>query len=103
MSQVFVDFGTIENFTLIESASIVMYCSVPSVPTKDLEDMCASVRNLANALSNGDSVSGTCTNSKTCLDVSCNLEMQVDFFDRTTCPLSHTSALYISLCHICEC
>ena len=116
MSQVFGDFGSIGKFSLIESASIVMYCdntstpntlppSVPAVPTippqKDLEDMCASVRNLTNAISNGDSVSGTCTNSKTCLDVSCNLEMQVDFLTAqlalsvTLLPCESPFAIYV--------
>ena len=94
MSQVFGDFGSIGKFSLIESASIVMYCdntsmsntpppSVPSVPTilpqKDLEDMCVSVRNLTYGLSTGDSVTGMCNISENCSDVSCHLEIKLGF------------------------
>ena len=117
MPQVFGDVGSIGKFSLIESASVVMYCdntsmsntpspSVHSIPTippqKNLEDMCASVRNLTNALSNGDSVSGTCTNSETCLNVSCNLEMQVDFLtvqlalSVTLLPCESPFAIYVN-------
>ena len=41
--------------------------------------MCSSVRNLTNALSTGDSVTGMCNISENCSDVSCDLEMQLDF------------------------
>ena len=69
--------GTVE-FTLIESANLIMYCNttdLPTLPTKkaSLKDMCDSVRNLTNALSTGDTVTGTCNIFDTCLDVKCTL------------------------------
>ena len=38
--------------------------------------MCDSMRNLTSALSAGDSVTGTCNISETCLSVNCDLEIQ---------------------------
>ena len=69
--------GTVE-FTLIENANLIMHCNttdLPALPTKksSLKDMCDSVRNLTNALSTGDTVTGTCNIFDTCLDVKCNL------------------------------
>ena len=68
----------IVTFTLIENANLIMYCNttdLPALPTKkaSLKDMCDSVRNLTNALSTGDTVTGTCNIFDTCLDVKCNL------------------------------
>ena len=85
MSGEFPFFG---KFTLIENANLIMYCSAPPSPTplptplpstipvkKGLEEMCASVGNLTSALSTGDTVTGTCNTSETCLNVSCNLRV----------------------------
>ena len=77
--QVSVVVATVE-FTLIENANLIMYCNttdLPALPTKkaSLEDMCTSVTELTNALSNGDTVTGTCNISDTCLDVNCNLKV----------------------------
>ena len=71
--------GTVE-FTLIESANLIMYCNttnLPALPPKkaSLADMCTSVTELTNALSNGDIVTGTCNISDTCLDMNCNLKV----------------------------
>ena len=71
--------ATVE-FTLIESANLIMYCNttnLPALPSKkaSLEDMCTSVTELTNALSNGDTVTGTCNISDTCLDVNCKLKI----------------------------
>ena len=50
----------------------------PTIPLpKCCEDMCDSVRNLTNALSAGDTVTGTCNISDTCLYVICDLEIQL--------------------------
>ena len=68
-------------FTLIESANLIMCCNAkylpPPPPTKNtsLEDMCTSVTELTNALSTGDTVTGTCAISDTCLDVNCKLKV----------------------------
>ena len=91
MSQVFGDFGSIGKFSLIESASVVMYCdntsmpntpppSVPSVPTipsqKGLEEMCMSLRRLISVFNTSDTVSGKCSISDNCLTVNCSLDLQ---------------------------
>ena len=50
----------------------------PTIPLpKSCEDMCDSVRNLTNALIAGDTVTGTCNISETCLNVTCDLEIQL--------------------------
>ena len=50
----------------------------PTIPLpKSCEDMCDSVRNLTSALSTGDTVTGTCNISETCLNVNCDLEIQL--------------------------
>ena len=72
--------ATVE-FTLIESANLIMHCNAtvlpPPPPTKKAsrEDMCTSVTELTNALSTGDTVTGTCNISETCLDVNCTLKV----------------------------
>ena len=68
----------IVKFTLIENANLIMCCNttdLPALPPKkaSLKDMCDSVRNLTNALSTGDTVTGTCNIFDTCLDVKCTL------------------------------
>ena len=88
--QVSGEFGPSQKLTLIENASLIMYCSTPPSPTplptptptpsnlpvkKGLEEMCASVGNLTSALSTGATVTGTCNTSDTCLNVSCNLRV----------------------------
>ena len=116
--QVYVDFSSTGKFILIQMTVIVMYCSTAPLPTvlptplptavptplatalptptptiplpKSREDMCDSVRNLTNALSAGDTVTGTCTFSKTCLNVSCGLEIQLGF---TKLPVALTVTL----------
>ena len=68
-------------FTLIENASLIMYCNDTVLPTPpptkntSREDMCTSVTELTNALSTGDTVTGTCNISDTCLDVNCTLKV----------------------------
>ena len=100
--QVYVDFGPNGKFTLIQTTVIVMYCSTTPLPTflptptptiplpKSREDMCDSVRNLASALSSGDTVTGTCNISETCLNVNCALEIQLG---SSKVPLSLTVTL----------
>ena len=87
--QVYVDFGPNGKFILIQTTVIVMYCGTTPLPTvlptptptiplsKSREDVCDSVRNLTSALSSGDTVTGTCTISETCLNVNCALEIQL--------------------------
>ena len=60
---------------ILEVACATLYIYCPP-PPKSCEDMCDSVRNLTNALSTGDTVTGTCNISETCLNVNCDLEIQ---------------------------
>ena len=83
--QVTGDFGSSTLFILIESANIIMHCNTTSMPlalpakNASLEDMCTSVTELTDVLSNGDTVTGTCNISDTCLGVNCNLEVTLLF------------------------
>ena len=52
--------------------------------------MCNSVTELTNALSTGDTVTGTCNISETCLNVNCDLEIQ---FGSSNLPVSLTVTL----------
>ena len=76
------------------SATVVVVCATLYIycppPPKSCEDMCDSVRNLTNALSTGDTVTGTCNISETCLNVNCDLEIQLG---STKLPVSLTVIL----------
>ena len=83
MLQVSGAIGSSITFSLIENANIIMYCNTTHSPlalpskTTSLEEMCASVTGLTNALSTGDTVTGMCTISDDCLDVNCNVTVTV--------------------------
>ena len=70
-------------FSLIENGNIIMYCDSTHSPlalpskTASLEEMCASMTGLTNALSAGDTVTGMCNISDDCLDVNCNVNITV--------------------------
>ena len=78
-----IQLGSSITFSLIENGNIIMYCNTTHSPlalpskTASLEEMCASVTGLANALSAGDTVTGMCTISDDCLDVNCNVTITV--------------------------
>ena len=73
--------------SVVACGTLYIYCPPPP---NSCEDMCDSVRNLTNALSTGDTVTGTCNISETCLNVNCDLEIQLG---STKLPVSLTVIL----------
>ena len=57
-------------------ATVCIYCTPPLCPS--LEDMCDSVRNLAMVFNTSDTVTGNCTISETCLEMNCDLKIQLE-------------------------